>query len=315
MNSVNEMEQVWYIPGWLRSQKPIKSIMRVAQQTFPQKQICFKAWDGESYVWSLALSNAEKEAWRIAFEIAVMPETQRRHLTLIGHSLGARMIIRVLALLAEQHLQIRQAILMGAALPADDPDFAKIGKGSELPILAICNPKDVVLRYIYAVAGGERDVAFGANGSLHPHDNLVEYVLPATITRDVEVSALWAKIAFVKLLANHHELFYFNYLKQLRNHETPPHEIMVPQSFPTLQQRVLDREVWWRVLIEDAGWKLEKHILTGHCRILNPQKVRTAWGWERKMRLAFDKVIRQVRLQEAQQTVSKKEPPTTHHNP
>ena len=298
MNCDDMIDEVWYIPGWLRSQKPIKSIMRVAQQTFPHARVQFEMWDGESYVWSVALANAEKEAWRIAFEIAVMPEVKRRQLTLIGHSLGARMIIRALALLAEQQLQIKQAILMGAALPADDPDLAKVGKGSRLPIWAICNPKDVVLRYIYAVAGGERDVAFGANGSLHAHQNLQEYVLPASITRDVDISAIWAKIAFVKALANHHELFYFNYLKQLCNNEAPTREIMVPQSFPTFPQRVLDRGVWWRVLIEDAGWKLEKHILTGHCRILNPQKVRTAWGWEGKMRLAFDKVMRQVRLQE-----------------
>ena len=302
MNTENKSEQVWFIPGWLRSQKPIKSIMRVAQQTFPHAKVCFKAWDGESYVWSVVLANAEKEAWKLVFEIAVMPDAQRRQLTLVGHSLGARMIIRALVLLAEHQMQIRQAILMGAALPADDPDFGKIGKACERPILAICNPKDVVLRYIYAVAGGERDVAFGANGSLQSHENVVEYVLPATITRDVEVTALWAKIAFVKALANHHELFYFNYLKQVLIEGKPAREIMVPQSFPTLPLRVLDREVWWRVLIEDAGWKLEKHIITGHCRILNPQKVRTAWGWERKMRLAFDKVMRQVRLQETRRT-------------
>ena len=91
-------------------------------------------------------------------------------------------------------------------------------------------------------------------------------------------------------------------MKQVLIEGKPAHEIMVPQSFPTLPLRVLDREVWWRVLIEDAGWKLEKHIITGHCRILNPQKVRTAWGWERKMRLAFDKVMRQVRLQETRRT-------------
>ena len=106
MNTENKSEQVWFIPGWLRSQKPIKSIMRVAQQTFPHAKVCFKPWDGESYVWSVVLSNAEKEAWKLAFEIAVMSEAQRRQLTLIGHSLGARMIIRALALLAEQQLQI-----------------------------------------------------------------------------------------------------------------------------------------------------------------------------------------------------------------
>ncbi|MCR5413533.1 MAG: hypothetical protein K6F50_02235 [Kiritimatiellae bacterium] len=56
----------------------------------------------------------------------------------------------------------------------------------------------------------------------------------------------------------------------------------------------MDAEIWWDVLDSEKGWKLEKNILTGHCRILDPGKVRTAWGRESKMRAAFEKVKRQL---------------------
>lgn len=288
-------EKIWYIPGWLRTEAPVESVMAIAARTFPQTTPTFKSWDGDHLVWPLAVANADKEVWRFAFEIAMMPPTQRARLTLIGHSLGGRIVARILARLAEHNLRIRQAVLMGAAIPAEDPDLATAGLASELPVLAVCNPEDVTLRYIYALAGGENDVAFGANGSLHPYPNLVEHVVPSSLPRETDLPAAWAKITRLKELANHHEHFYFEYLRRLFSGEAPAGEIMVPQGLPSLPQRVADSEVWWNVLEQNSGWKLEQHLLTGHCRILNPGRVRTAWGSERKMRLAFDKVKRQLR--------------------
>lgn len=288
-------ERLWYIPGWLRSDTPADGVMESAAAAFPQTAPVFKPWDGNSPVWPLAVANADKEVWRFAFEIALMSPAQRARLTLVGHSLGGRIIARILARLAERNLRIRQAVLLGAAIPADDPDLATAGCACDLPLLAICNPEDVTLRYIYALAGGERDVAFGANGSLRPYPNLVECVIPASLPRETELPAPWARITLFKELANHHELFYFDYLNRLLADEAPAGDIMVPQDFPTLKGRVADKEIWWKVLERAQGWKLEQHRLTGHCRILNPEKIRTAWGSEKKMRPAFAKVKRQLR--------------------
>jgi hypothetical protein len=58
----------------------------------------------------------------------------------------------------------------------------------------------------------------------------------------------------------------------------------------------MDSMVWWDVLDSFDGWKLEKNKVTGLCRIIDPQKMRTAWGREAEMRVAFEK----VRLQLAQ---------------
>ena len=146
---------VWFIPGWLRTAEPHEGIMECVSNAFPEAGVEFKNWDGDNLVWPLSVDSADKESWRFAFEIAMMPPEVRTNLTLVGHSLGGRITARVLARLAENGLKVKQAILMGAAIPANDPDLVKMGLATELPVLAVCNPKDHVLRYVYATVGGE----------------------------------------------------------------------------------------------------------------------------------------------------------------
>ena len=169
---------VWFFPGWLRSEKPANGVMECVTNAFPGAAVEFKSWDGDNVVWPLSVDSADKESWRFAFEIAMMPPEERANLTLIGHSLGGRIVARVLARLSEHGVKVRQAVLMGAAIPANDPDLAKMGLASELPVIAVRNPKDNVLRYAYATVGGERSAAFGAIGAPSRCENVVEYVTP-----------------------------------------------------------------------------------------------------------------------------------------
>jgi hypothetical protein len=57
----------------------------------------------------------------------------------------------------------------------------------------------------------------------------------------------------------------------------------------------MDSGIWWNVLEEFSDWKIEKNKLTGHCRIIDPSKRRTAWGREGEMRKAFEKVKLQLK--------------------
>ena len=72
--------------------------------------------------------------------------------------------------------------------------------------------------------------------------------------------------------------------------------VMVPQDKVNFEWKVMDAGVWWNVLDEKAGWKLERNIVTGHCRIINPEKVRVAWGDYSRMKMAFKKVVSQLVL-------------------
>ena len=285
---------VWFIPGWLRTAEPHEGIMECVSNAFPEASVEFKAWDGDNLVWPLSVDSADKESWRFAFEVAMMPPEARTNLTLVGHSLGGRITARVLARLAENGLKVRQAILMGAAIPANDPDLAKMGLATELPVLAVCNPKDHVLRYVYATVGGEGSVAFGANGTPTPCTNVVECVTPTNITSEVDIGGIWAK-KVIKDIANHHEKFYLEYARRILGGEEPSGKVMVPQGFPGVEGHVMDSEIWWTVLDSSGGWKLEKNKVTGHCRIIDPDKLRKAWGREAEMRSAFEKVKNQLK--------------------
>ena len=285
---------VWFIPGWLRTEKPAEGIVECVSNAFPEASVEFKAWDGDNLVWPLSVDSADKESWRFAFEIAMMPPEVRTNLTLVGHSLGGRITARVLARLAENGLKVKQAILMGAAIPANDPDLVKMGLATELPVLAVCNPKDHVLRYVYATVGGEGAVAFGANGTSTPCTNVVECVTPTNITSEVDIGGIWAK-KVIKDIANHHEKFYLEYARRILGGEEPSGKVMVPQGFPGVEGHVMDSEIWWTVLDSSGGWKLEKNKVTGHCRIIDPDKLRKAWGREAEMRSAFEKVKNQLK--------------------
>ena len=285
---------VWFIPGWLRSEAPSEDVMESVANAFPASRVEFKAWDGDNVVWPLSVDSADKESWRFAFEIAMMPQDGRESLTLVGHSLGGRIVARVLARLSENGMKVRQAVLMGAAIPSDDSDLAKMGRASILPVLAVCNPDDVTLRYVYAIAGGEKGVAFGANGTLAPCENVVECVTPANLTNEVEIGGKWARVSALKAIANHHEKFYVEYARRILGGEEPSGNVMVPQGFPTVEGHVMDSMIWWDVLDSCRGWKLEKNKMTGHCRIIDSHKMRTAWGREAEMRAAFEKVKLQL---------------------
>ena len=285
---------VWFIPGWLRTAEPHEDILACVSNAFPEAHVEFKNWDGDNLVWPIAVDSSDKESWRFAFEIAMMPPEARTNLTLVGHSLGGRITARVLARLAENGLKVKQAVLLGAAIPANDPDLVKMGLATERPVLAVCNPKDNVLRYVYATVGGEGAVAFGANGTPTPCTNVVECVTPKDITREVEIGGIWAK-KMIKEIANHHEKFYLEYARRILGGEEPSGRVMVPQDFPGVEGHVMDSEIWWMVLDSSGGWKLEKNKVTGHCRIIDPGKLRKAWGRESEMRAAFEKVKIQVK--------------------
>lgn len=289
------MAAVWYIPGWLRTQTPQTGVIESISNTFDQATVEFKSWNGDIPIWQKSTATADAEAKRFVDEIAAMDEAARTNLTIVGHSLGGRITVHVLAGLAERKLKIRQGIILAAAIPYDDPDLKTMGSGSILPVVSVCNPDDVTLRWVFTVIGAEPVAAYGANGTTQVPENVKEYVTPTNITHQIEIDAAWAKSQTLKEIANHHALFYLEYMRRILGGEEPSDEVMVPQHYVTLEWPVIDAGIWWDVADEFDGWKLERNKVTGHFRILDPKKVRTAWGREAEMRAAFEKVKAQLK--------------------
>ena len=50
-----------------------------------------------------------------------------------------------------------------------------------------------------------------------PLANVEERIMPESITKEVEIEDLWGKAQFLKDIANHHDIFYFGYLKRVLN--------------------------------------------------------------------------------------------------
>ena len=286
--------EAWYVPGWLRTQEPEGGAWTSFTNVFSSSECAFWRWDGDE-LWPKAVRNADAAGLRLAQEIRAMPASRRASLALVGHSLGGRIIARALADLGASGDRISTAALLAPAIPADDPDIAKIGAGSKSPVILVVNPQDITLKYVYATAGGESGRALGANGTPTPIDNVMEFSVPADITDTTDIYDIWGASDTIKRIANHHASFYFAELGRIMDGKPSKNvQMVVPQGNVNIESKVIDAGIWWDVLDYSQGWKLERNILTGHCRILNPSKRRIAWGSEAKMRVSFEKVKRQL---------------------
>ena len=58
-------------------------------------------------------------------------------------------------------------------------------------------------------------------------------------------------------------------------------------NFPTMGGKV-----FWNDLAECDGWRVQRNSFTGHCRILDQNNVRRAWGEESKIMDFFQKILK-----------------------
>jgi pimeloyl-ACP methyl ester carboxylesterase len=287
-------DEAWYVPGWMRTKEPEELAWNSFTNVFSAGETSFRKWDGNQ-LWPTAAKNADLEAVKLADEIKKMPEGRRARLTLVGHSLGGRIVARALARLSLDGVKIKRGILLAPAIPAYDNELQRMGLGSKEPLIVVANPDDITLKYVYTIAGGEDGPAYGASAAFKTPKNVKEIRVPEDITKNTVIDAFWGRFDAVKEIANHHASFYFEELSRvLDGKESKGVRVMVPQDKINFEWKVMDAGVWWDVLDEKDGWKLERNIVTGHCRILNPEKVRVAWGSQEKMEKAFKKVKSQL---------------------
>ena len=198
---------VLYVPGWHRCGRGEDEAFRAVQAVYTNAEVSVRNWNGNCR-WKKARVNADAEAVRLAAELKAMPETERNRLTIVGHSLGARIVIRALARLNEDGVKVKQAVVLAAAIPCDDPRFEAFAAASAEPALIVYNPNDTMLKYGYRPFGGEGAKALGAVGPSRKIDNcVVRTVSPDTI-RSMPLDALWARVGWFRTIAAHYAPFY-----------------------------------------------------------------------------------------------------------
>ena len=61
-------------------------------------------------------------------------------------------------------------------------------------------------------------------------------------------------------------------------------------SMPNIETSTAGGKVFWDTLASYEGWKLQRNKLTHHCRILDPNDIRKAWGSESAMMEALERL-------------------------
>lgn len=206
--------EVWYVPGWLRCGGAEPLAWSALTNAFPGAKSVYYDWDG-NHGWGQSVTNADMAAELLAARLAALPESTRTNLTLVGHSLGGRIVVKTLARLAGEEHKVGQGIALAAAMPADDSALATSGAASVRPLLLLNNPKDCTLKYAYRAARGVHGPALGLVGPARTSVNAQVVSVPAEITRETEVAAVWGKVELFKKFAAHHAVFYLSELKRV----------------------------------------------------------------------------------------------------
>ena len=93
-------------------------------------------------IWEKSVDLADKKADEIFQNICEMTAEEQKKLILVGHSLGGRIVVRVLSKLQQKNLKIRQAILLGAAMDNNDPGIPYAVQATIETVYSFVNPTD-----------------------------------------------------------------------------------------------------------------------------------------------------------------------------
>lgn len=115
--------------------------------------------------WFVAHENAKKVAHDLAKSIAAMPKYKRENMTLIGHSLGAYVVIKTLASLSGRHMKIANAVLLGAAVDNNDPSITAARRATIGSIDFTQNTSDWGL-WLYALVSFHTALGFSGHSGV-----------------------------------------------------------------------------------------------------------------------------------------------------
>ena len=268
--------EVFFVPGWRTGFDGRDGCVRILKDAYPGKKITVKSWDSLQS-WDVAKKNAGIYTGKLLAEILEMPDERREQLIMVGHSIGARIVVDILSELSRRKLKIHSMALLAAALPDNDPRIGYSLDAIRFYCCNVYNPEDWILKYLFAF-----------DNQMHAPLGLCGWA--GKDYRLFERKARSDRFGF----ANH---FAYIYLEELdRMLETLPPEypkVDVPQDLPNKVRRPADM-VYWETVKSFGNWRLQKYIPGNDYRILDDRGNRRAQGSKEKITQAFDEVCRQL---------------------
>ena len=125
--------------------------------------------------WNNAKHDTDTVSEALANKIIKATNKEQKGLFLIGHSLGANIVVKTLARLSAKNVKIYQAALLGAAIDNDDPSIEPALEAVLNPINLTINPYDHALM-LYALCNMGHS-ALGSTGYTGTSKQLQEYHL------------------------------------------------------------------------------------------------------------------------------------------
>ena len=180
----NDVKRVILAPGWLSEDDDCSDVIETLRPVYPNAAFERFSWLSNK-PWQDARDYIDGQGARDLLNF-VREGGDMATVALVGHSLGARLVVRALARLAEESPKkpfwarkpsnrIGQAFLLGAAIDADDPDLKLATGGVNAPLCNFFNRADRVLSYVYRIA--EQKTPLGLSGNSELRDNYYDCVL------------------------------------------------------------------------------------------------------------------------------------------
>lgn len=262
-------ETVIFIPGWFTEWINYSRHRKLLSELFPGAELQIHRWDSNR-MWKNAKISAAQAAPELTAKLISAKNTEK--ITLIGHSLGGRIILDSVAALAAKKIKVKQVILLGSAVKPDDKTLELLPEISAEPVINICCPEDNILK-LYCQE--ENEIPLGFAGIPHPAGNFRQFRMevPEKSFKIGKLTIIPAEtLETPRQAAAHLAIYYLKTLHQAFSGEVPEYYL----DYAALKKiaRKNSREIMMRSGFSEVeeldGWQFARHSKKNFWRITTP---------------------------------------------
>ena len=262
-------EKVIFIPGWYTEWINYSRHRKVLEELFPGAELEVFKWDSNR-MWENAKFSAEAAVNELCVHLE--NSTDRSEITLIGHSLGGRIVMECAVALVKKNCRIKQAILLGTAGNIDAEKLDALQKFSIREVINICCFNDNMLKLYISK---EKSLPLGFSGISHPAANFRQFRMEIP-DGDVKIGKVTVMpgeaMKPLRETIAHLALYYLKTLKMALNGELTPYCLNYPELERIAAQDSVkpDKLPGFKEVSSFDNWILEKRKWKGSCRIIAP---------------------------------------------